>query len=196
MTYSEIKAAILLWTKDVELEPAIQTFIQLVEAKVNKRMRLMEMVCRAELKNPANDQMRYALPADYLGTRSIIADGNSIEYITPERMFQTFILPGTWVYTIVDGHYVFKGPTTIDSEIEIYYYQQITPLTEQNATNWLSTAAPDIYIYGALAEAAHFQFDEPRAAIWEGKFETEIELFKDQSDQGRWSGSAMAIRAM
>ena len=196
MTFNDIKAAILDWTVDESLESRVPTFIKLVEAKLNKRMRIQEMVCRAVLVNPADEEIRYKLPADYLGTRTIIADGNPVEYVTPERMFQGTTLSGTYRYTIVDQHYVFKAPTTADSEIEIYYYQRIPALTETGTINWVSESCPDVYIYGALAEAYYFQFDEPRAQMWEGKFETEIELFKDQSDNARWSGSAMAVRAM
>ena len=49
--------------------------------------------------------------------------------------------------------------------IEMVYRQLIPPLAT-NATNWLLAAAPDLYLYGALLEAAPYIKEDARIQTW------------------------------
>src|SRR5207245_438282 len=49
--------------------------------------------------------------------------------------------------------------------IEMVYRQLIPPLAS-NGTNWLLAAAPDLYLYGALLEAAPYIKEDARIQTW------------------------------
>lgn len=45
-------------------------------------------------------------------------------------------------------------------------FKSVTSLSDSNTTNWLLTAHPDAYLYGALLEAAPYLLDDSRLAMW------------------------------
>lgn len=53
-------------------------------------------------------------------------------------------------------------------------FVDVTTLTTQNTTNWLLTSHPDIYLYGALVEATPYIKDDPRIPIWVENYNTRV----------------------
>lgn len=50
----------------------------------------------------------------------------------------------------------------------------ISALSGAAPTNWLLTSHPDIYLYGALVEAAPYLGDDPRVVVWEAQLERRL----------------------
>ena len=63
------------------------------------------------------------------------------------------------------------------------------PICAGQATNWLLTDHPDVYLYGALHELHLLLMDEARAALYDGKFRQAAEEVNRCSVR-RTSGSA------
>jgi hypothetical protein len=51
-------------------------------------------------------------------------------------------------------------------QIILYYFQTPPVLSGSNASNWLLAQHPDAYLYGSLAEAEAFGFNDARLATW------------------------------
>jgi hypothetical protein len=49
---------------------------------------------------------------------------------------------------------------------ELTYYAKIPALSDSNTSNWLLAYAPDLYLYGALLEAAPYLKDDERLPVW------------------------------
>jgi hypothetical protein len=47
--------------------------------------------------------------------------------------------------------------------------RRILALSNTNRTNWLLAAAPDLYLFGALAEAHGFVKDAESLALWKAR---------------------------
>jgi hypothetical protein len=77
--------------------------------------------------------------------------------------------------------------------VEVDYYEVIPPLAS-NSTNWLLTAAPDIYLYGSLLEAAAFLLDDPRVPLWQAAYAQCIGQLNSADRNARWSGSRLQVR--
>jgi len=80
-------------------------------------------------------------------------------------------------------------PTPGDSYTgEITYYAKITALAADGDTNWLLTAAPDMYLYAALMHSAPYLRDDPRIAVWAGLYAQAAGELAQQSEQARFGG--------
>ncbi len=49
------------------------------------------------------------------------------------------------------------------------YFQKVPALSNTNPANWLIAAAPDLYLFGALAEAHGFVKDAESLALWKSR---------------------------
>jgi hypothetical protein len=74
-------------------------------------------------------------------------------------------------YAVV-GQQIILGPVP-DAEYSILldYYQRIPGLSEDNPTNWLLTAYPDIYLWGSLCMAEAFLRDDSRLSVWKSAWD-------------------------
>jgi hypothetical protein len=53
-------------------------------------------------------------------------------------------------------------------------FKDVTSLSDSVTTNWMLTANPDVYLYGALLEAQPYLQDDARIASWAQIFETVV----------------------
>ncbi len=77
------------------------------------------------------------------------------------------------------------------------YRWQITvevhePLSDANTTNTVLTTAPDVYLYGALTEAAPYLKDDPRAPVWEQRFLQGVVELEQLRDRTEWPNTPIA----
>lgn len=169
--YSELKSTIADWLNRSDLTAAIPTFIQLAEAKFNRTLRTRQMVKRA---TAPIDTPFFAVPADFLEAKDFQLNTNPItvlEYVTESAgntlRATTYLSSGLpRNFTIVGGQLeVIPSP---DSEYtgELTYYAKISALSDSNTSNWLLSYAPDLYLYGALIQAAPYLRDDERLAVW------------------------------
>jgi len=73
------------------------------------------------------------------------------------------------------------------------WYYSFTKLTDAAPTNWLITKYPNIYLYGALTEAAEF-IDDPKADFWAQKAGKAVQDLYKADQAARWSGSTLNAR--
>jgi hypothetical protein len=75
-------------------------------------------------------------------------------------------------------------------------FKGVTSLSSINTTNWLLTADPDVYLYGALLEAQPYLQDDARIATWAQIFEkvvSEIRVPDTDSNFTNYTGLQAAI---
>ena len=75
-------------------------------------------------------------------------------------------------------------------------FKAVTALSSINSTNWLLTAHPDAYLYGALLEAAPYLLDDSRLAMWATALEkvlAEIRHPDSGSNFSNYTGLKLAI---
>ncbi len=167
MTYEELIAAIRVWLSRTDQEANIPTFIRNVEARLNRDLRVREMIGRAT----ASVDVEFAdLPTDFLAPRSAQIGDRALNYLMPDDMLKIGRGGPTWAYTVLGASIQF-APAPVDADaVELTYYRRLNPIGE-SATNWLLRNHSDAYLYGALAEAATVTRDETLLAMAEGKFQ-------------------------
>lgn len=167
MTYAELLAAVKTWLSRTDQDANIPTFIVLAEARLNRELRVREMIGRST----ASIDVEFAdLPLDFLAPRSVQIGERVLDYLVPDDLLKVRHGGPVHAYTILGDELQF-APIPVSAEtVELTYYKRLTPIGE-NVTNWLLRNHPDAYLYGVLCEAAVVTRDEVLTAMAEGKFQ-------------------------
>jgi len=96
----------------------------------------------------------------------------------------------------VSGETILFGPAPDAAYAgRLTYIQTIPALGDSQATNWLLTDHPDVYLYGALHELHLLMFDESRAALYDGKLRQAAGELLDSAIRRTSGGAPIRIRA-
>jgi hypothetical protein len=191
-TYAELQTAIANFLNRDDLTSVIPDFIALCEAQINRDVRDYRMIAQTNL---TLDGKTESLPADWVETiRLNITTGETAEVELASRaelagrrqeradasgrpMLFAHVGTSIELFPTPDGSYT--G--------ELTYYQKVPDLAT-NSTNWLLTAAPDIYLYGSLVHSAPYLHEDNRAAMWAAMYQASVEALKAESRRAQYSG--------
>jgi hypothetical protein len=175
-SYTELQDAVANWLARDELTLRIPEFITLAEAKFNRVLFHPRMETRTTLtvNTLLSDPEYLDLPTDFQTIRMVRLPDETgkprLQFLSQTQMddyrYSADNVTGTPVYFTIVGDQIELAPTpNEDIDIEVLYRANIPPLAD-NATNWLLTLAPDLYLYGALLEAAPFNRNDARITLW------------------------------
>jgi hypothetical protein len=170
-TFSGLKTTIADYLNRDDLTSIIPSFITLAEAKFNRKLRVRQMVKRA---NATLDTQYFAFPSDFLQAKEFQLNTNPITYLQYVTQNQgdyasqnNYIAVGRPQFYTIIGTQIEVIPTPDTSYTgELTYYGKIPALSDSNTSNWLLAYAPDLYLYGALVEATPYLKDDERLATW------------------------------
>lgn len=193
--YATLQATIADYLNRDDITLQIQTFIQLTEAQIRRRVR------RKTVRNAtfaiASGVALTALPADCSEVRSIIPVTGSPSLdkalsIGTEAMVADLNASRAGaagrpqLFAVIDGVKALFGPTPdADYTAVLTYYQSLTSLSDASTTNTVLAEAPDIYLFGALTQAAPFLEHDERIAVWQGLFDagvTELDAKREREE--------------
>jgi hypothetical protein len=170
-TFAGLKATIADYLNRDDLTAIIPSFITIAEAKFNRKLRTRQMIKRAEGQIETSF---FAYPADWLQAKEFQLNTNPIvrlQFVTEaqgdELKAQRYLNIGQPVYYTITGSQLEFIPTPDTTySAELTYYAKIPALSDSNTSNWLLAYAPDLYLYGALMEAAPYLKDDERLPVW------------------------------
>jgi hypothetical protein len=167
------------WLDRTDLTSRVPEFIALAEAQMNRRLRVRQMVTRAEA---ALATEFVETPADMLEPIQLsleLSEGDVrlIQYLAPERLLAEKAGGVTSgepeFYSIVGGSLQLLPMPAAAYTGELAYYAKI-PALASSATNWLLSAYPDAYLYGALVQTAPYLVEDERVATWGAMFQAAL----------------------
>ena len=193
--YTELQASVADFLNRSDLTSVIPDFIKMTESELNRVLRTREMSVRT--RAPVSKQY-LKLPVDFLGMRNIelmtdpvtVLQYRNLENLDAHRARDSTGKP--IFYSIMQNNIEFAPVPDAEYTLEIVYYQEIPPLAD-NSTNWLLTAHPDAYLYGALLQSAPYLQADERIGIWAGKFQQILEQLKTSDEKARFSGTTPTI---
>lgn len=188
-THATLVDAITEWLarEDATLTARIPDFIALTEAKLNRELFVRQMETRATLTvDTGGASPEYlTLPTGFQSmTRNPRLSGvtgkPALEFLTGTQMddlrYARDNVTGQPTYYSIAGTDMELLPTPDDDyDVQITYRANITALTASNTTNWLLTLAPDVYLYGALMEAAPYIRNLNIIQVWVAGFTSALE---------------------
>lgn len=199
-TYAELKTSIGDWLNRSDLTAAIPDFISLSEAQVERTLRTRQMIVRA---NASFDAQYGAVPADFLETKSLKLTSTNPQ--TPLQFLSIDALDNkASEYTgsgkprffgVVGGQFRLVPVPDATYTTELTYYAKLTKLSNSVTTNWLLASSPDIYLYGALLQAAPYLQDDARIPVWSSLYDRAMSELQTADDRGASSGGALLTRA-
>ena len=206
MNYEEIVAASKAFAdrQDVEVSSNIDTFIILVEAKINRVLKTRMQSTRA-FTPTVTDREYYPLPVDFAGMRDIQLNSDSplnkhtvaqYNQMTPAQMNEQRSLPfaGSHYYCITAKELQIYPCQESGKTIEMVYFQKVPNLNADADTNWLSDSHPDIYLAGMMAEIEAFAKNYDASKLWYARLEMAIAELDNSDTEERWSGGPLQMR--
>ena len=191
-TYAELQTAVSNWLARDDLSAIIVDFISLAESRLWKELRTRDMVGRST----SSVSTQYTeLPSDFIAQRSIKIGDNVLNYMTPERLEMSYASDQTGTptaFTVIGNEYQFAPMPDTTYTVEISYYKRPAALSDTNTTSWLLTNSPELYLYGALLEAAPYLRDDARVQLWATGFSNALNRLNDSERDGRY-GNAPVI---
>lgn len=118
------------------------------------------------------------LPPRFLAMRTVYAAGRSLDYFHSDDLAEI----GGPSYTVEGGWLVVSPDVAAGSGLEIKYYRGYPALKDR--LNDIFTAAPHIYLWAALLEAAIYLQDNENMTKWHGMFTSALESFATANTAG------------
>jgi len=197
-TYTELKASVADWLNRTDLTAAIADFISLAEAQMERVLRNRNMLTRGT----GNITAEYnALPADFLDGLTLKLTGTNpitpLQFETLNNLDQlqntTYVSNGKPLfYAIIGTNFRVLPIPDSTYAYEIDYYAKLAKLSVSNTTNWLLTQAPDIYLYGALLQAAPYLQNDERIPVWVALYTKGIEDLRLADNRSTQAGTMLA----
>lgn len=182
--YTDLRQAIADWLNRTDLTDFIPDYIRLAEGTLNRVMRNTRMVASGSITTSV---LNVDAPTDMLEPLllAVTSTGIPLEQVSPEQLIMLrrsrCRTAGTPRFYCVIGRKIELAPTPSGStSMTLQYYQAIPPL-ESNATNWLLTYNPDLYLYTALMHAAPFLKDDARAALFSNFLTQQVQAAVQQN---------------
>lgn len=192
--YTDLQASVASWINRADLTPQIPDFIAIAESFIADDVRVREMLVTGQLLTVIGSQ-NVSLPAGWLEFKTVRFNGEPLEFVTPDdlRRNRNLRVGELTEYSIEGGNLIVSGTQDAVQTLDVSYYKKIDALSV-TATNFLLTKYPQIYLYGALAQAALFMIDDPRAATWKGIYDSAVSNANASSDKALISGSPLRMR--
>jgi hypothetical protein len=195
-TYAELLTAVANWAHrdDTGFTDRVPEFIKLAEARFNRVLRTTDM--EETLASTALSSGAASLPTGFLAFKELRFDGEVDYTLQPKPLefirAQDNTASGDAMYFAVTGSQVVCWPPT--GPIAGTYYKTISNL-QDNSTNWLLTAHPDLYLFAVLAESALFTQDDSRIPLWAEKASALLDAVQRSDDKNQFDGGVLAVRA-
>lgn len=185
MNYTDLKNSINAYMHRDDLEPVLDTFIDLFEARASRKLRTIQMEKTATVTGGAS----VALPTGFQEMRTVQIQQTPprlLEYASPQKIAALGITGGTTKYYTIAGNVVEFSPSAAGSTVLWTYYTDIPALSASAPTNWLIEKHPDYYLFGCIHQALEYVMD-PTAATMEQRvlnYEAEINKASRRSMSG------------
>lgn len=198
-TYSELKDAIANWIDRDDLTDRIPEFIELFESSMRPVIFDAQMETRSYSTTVSGDAY-LPLPSDFKGMRRMQLSYGGVIYMMEERTPAEFSLLDSGSsgmpsnFTVIGNKFQFHPKPDSTYRIEMTYYRDLPALSDSNDSNWLLADYSNLYLYGALLQAAVYQHDDQQLARYAPLYSDALKNLKAQDQKRRYGAHPLRIR--
>jgi len=192
-TYAELKSSVANWLNRTDLTAEIPDFIKLAETRIAHEVRLPTIEKTASMT--LNAQGAVAIPADFLELIDVFYNDKPLDRISLTQLRGLAPRSGVPVCFSRDGKELvfFPTPASQSDTLVVKYYYQVPDLSDSATTNDLFATIPEMYLFGALSEAATFLgADNGR---WEQSYQTAFNRAVAHNRSAEVAGSSPQIQS-
>jgi hypothetical protein len=116
----------------------------------------------------------------------------TLEFLDPTSLFDQYpsrVTSPPQKYTVIGGttpRLYFRPIPDAAYTLRLIYYQTLTVLAS-NATNWVLTGHPDIYISRAMQHLCEVIQDDERIQFWKGQYDQDVNDLMGDDRNVRWA---------
>jgi len=199
MTYAELKTAIANYLNRSDLTSDIDTFIDNVEAELNRRLRTKDMIKRA---TATADSQYLTVPTDWIEAINVEITSNdfsplfqqSIESLDVYRKSNNNSTGQPIYFAMVDDSIELAPTPDAEYTLQLTYYAKISALSDSNTSNFVSVSHPDVYLYGALKHASIFLMEDDRIPMFTQQFEKALEEMRLEEEKAAFGKGSLMMR--
>jgi hypothetical protein len=168
VNYSGLQSAVGDWLMRQDLTDVIPTFIKLGEARINRELRVRQMIKQStallyDRRLPLPQHWLEAIRVEVSGTRPWVLTQAPMDELN--KIYPTG--PGRPGFFSIVGDEIQVFPYLEDgTPMQMTYYARVPLLSNEAPTNWLLDLWPDLYLYSALMHSAPYLKDDPRSEVW------------------------------
>lgn len=199
-SYQDLQDAIANFLARDDLTTQIPNFIQLAEARMSRELETREQEKRVQATLTAGDEY-IALPNDLREVREVKLNTSPVKvlsYFSPSGLDTSYASEGQGRpegYSIVGKEMKLRPIPDSAYTAEIVYIGTLDAISA-TSTPTLFLRSPDLYLYGALAEAYAYLLDEARAAQYDAKFTRGMEEVKVDEQRAHYGTGSLHITSI
>lgn len=159
MNYDELQLLIANYMHRTDLGGQIPGFIEIARARINRDLRVREMLVSATIIPTTNP---FPAPDDFLEMRDIYWNRGTRRVtlgLVGRRQLNNFSAGTAPAFYSVDGTQLETAPGGVDTVFNLLYYGAQPPLTIATDTNETMSRFPSIWLYASLIEAHTYTQD-------------------------------------
>ena len=193
-TYDGLKVSVADWLNREELTSVIPDFVELAENRIFH-----------ELRAPVNEKTilltlssdGYAtLPSDFLEAKDVFWNYEPLQRVSLTQIHNYVSQSGKDAEVFARETYrlrFFPIPTVgASDELRMIYYFDPGRLTSSATSNVVFAAAPELYLYGTLAEAAQYLGSD--GARWEGGYQNAMGRLMQHASVAENAGATATVQ--
>lgn len=184
MTYAELLTRVADWLHRSDLTSVIPLFVQLTEEKLNRDLRVRDM--EIALAETAITDNRITLASDVLDVKTLWVPLHESAPLSAQS-FEAVLAGGTQGLPTMYAHQGSDLYLNGTGSVQGVLYQRI-PALQTASSNWLSTKAPSVYLFGALYESAIYTKADP--SVYLAKYTEALDSIK--GNEQRLTGPLVA----
>lgn len=194
-TYAELQSTIADWLNRTDLETQIQDFIHLAENRISHEVRVPAI--EKTILVSVNSEGYSTLPSDFLEVKDVFYDYDPLNRVSLSEIHRRADRSGVPEMFARETYRLrfYPIPTGDDSsEFRMIYYYDVGRLTATNTSHILLDLAPELYLYGALVEAADFLGTGQRDA-YEAKYQMAYARIMKHARDSEFAGSTAIVQS-
>ena len=198
--YTQLKSTIADFLARDDLTSQIPTFIQLAEGRMSRELETREQEKRATTNLTPSDQY-ITLPSDFREVREVKLNINPVKVLTyhsPTNLDQTYGTNASGKpegFSIVGSEMKVRPIPDSAYQMEIIYIGTLPSISDSTVPT-LFSRSPELYLYGALAEAYIYLLDEQRATVYDSKFTRGLEEVKIDEQRSHYVTGSLQIKSV
>lgn len=191
-TFDNLKLEIIDWSHRSDIDQKVDDFIDLAETGMFQNPIQVLKTREGETRATASADIttRYlALPDGFREMRRLRIDTDvgfsDVLYRTPEQL-RSIDGPQQPCFFTITSQIEFNTVPDEAYTVEMQYFADFAPLSASNQTNPVLTNSPNIYLFGALAQAFTWANDDENRLKYEDKFINAIRGANKKYRAGRY----------
>jgi hypothetical protein len=196
--YSDLKTSVANYLGRSDLTSQIPDFISLAEIRLNRDLRIRQMLVTATATMTGGDST-VGLPSDFLEMRDIFVEATpriSVQFLSPAAFSRDARATDSGrpvFYTMRGAEFEFAPIPDTNYTLQMIYYAKQPALSDSNPSNAFMANCPDALLYAALGEAEPYLMNDARTGLWAQFYQNAIDRLNDSNKESEYAGVPLTM---